>query len=77
LTTKLSQIEEIERIQENCVPEKVIDDTIVFANIIDMVSAVVLQMADKEAAQAFNTDGLNKTALGNVIANRIQETFAQ
>lgn len=53
--------------------EKILNNAIVIANIVELTSNVIIRIAGKDIADSLNNNSLSKTVINNLIANRIKE----
>jgi hypothetical protein len=62
--TEIAQQDKVQRVHQNAV---------ILANVIELVCACVKQAATSDVAQALGDDSLNRDVLANLVANRIKE----
>lgn len=48
-------------------------NAVVIANIVELVSSVVKNIASKDTSESLSSEGLSSQVLGNIVANRIKE----
>lgn len=48
-------------------------NAVVIANIVEVVSSVIKNIATSDVSETISSDGLSASVLGNIIANRIKE----
>ncbi len=52
---------------------KILDNSIVLSNIIELSSSVMIKIAGKDMADTLNQQSLNRNMLSNLVSNRIKE----
>lgn len=52
---------------------KIVDNSIVLSNIIELATSVIIRIAGKDIADSIGNQSLNRNILSNLIANRIKE----
>jgi len=60
--------------QENIVKiNKVLDNSLVISNIVELASSVIIKIAGKDIADTLDKQSLNRNVLSNLVSNRIKE----
>jgi len=60
--------------QEDCIKtNKIVDNSIVLSNIIELATSVIIKIAGKDIADSIGEQSLNRNVLSNLVANRIKE----
>lgn len=63
----------LNEITEKAKVQRVHQNAVILANVIDLVCACVKRVATSEVAQALGDDALNRDVLAHIVANRIKE----
>jgi len=53
--------------------KKIIDNSIVLSNILELATSIIIRIAGKDIADNIKNQSLNRTVLSNLVANRIKE----
>jgi hypothetical protein len=60
--------------QENVIKtNKILDNSIVLSNVIELSTSVMIKIAGKDIADTLNKQSLNRNILSNLVSNRIKE----
>lgn len=52
---------------------KILDNSVVLSNIIELSTSVMIKVAGKDIADTLNSQSLNRNILSNLVSNRIKE----
>lgn len=52
---------------------KILDNSLVLSNIIELSTSVIIKIAGKDIADTLNKQSLSRNILSNLVANRIKE----
>lgn len=53
--------------------KKILDNAVPLANVVELATSIVINLAGKDIADSINKQSLNRTVLSNLVANRIKQ----